>query len=119
MPLDHLAAMAFNHFLGRMLRRALIAVTMALFAVVAIYHFTVAGTIALEEQFGELHAQLIVGGIYLTLTLLCVVVLWGMRTKSPSAGTPTLPATREMQMVMLVEAVMLGYALAQKGGRTN
>jgi hypothetical protein len=43
-----------------------------------------------------------------------------MRSRSSSAAAPAaLASQREMQLVMLVEAVMLGYTLARKAHRTS
>jgi len=120
MRLDHLIAVAAEHMVGRLLRRALIAVIMAACAIVALYHFTIAGTIALAGQYGDLYARLIVGGIYVLLSIISLSVLWATRARpATSAGTPALNNPREMQLVMLVEAVMLGYTLARKRERAS
>jgi type VI protein secretion system component VasK len=119
MHLDQIAGLAVDHLFGRMMRRALLAFLVAALAIAAIYHFTVAGTLSLEAQYGALHAQLIVGAIFTALALLAYAILWAMRNKAASASTPVLSGQREMQMAMLVEAVMLGYALARKGERTR
>ena len=119
MRLEQIAALALHHLLGRMLRRAMVAVLLAIFVLVAIYHFTIAGTIELAAQFGELHARLIVGGIYAALALISFAVFWAMRGTTANAGAPALIQPRDMQIAMLVEAVMLGYALAKKGERAN
>jgi predicted membrane-bound mannosyltransferase len=115
MRLDHIASVAVDHLLGRLIRRALLAAAIAIFAVVAIYHFTVAGTLALDAQFGELEAQLIVGAIFAAAALIAFGILWAMRGQRTASSTPILSDNpREMQLVMLVEAVMLGYSLARK-----
>ena len=120
MRLDHLISVAAEHLVGRLLRRALIAVIMAACAVVALYHFTIAGTIALAGQYGDLYARLMVGGIYVLLSIVSLSVLWAMRAKpANSPATPALSHPREMQLIMLVEAVMLGYALARKRERAS
>jgi hypothetical protein len=120
MRLDHLIAVTAEHVVGRLLRRALIAIVMAACAVVALYQFTLAGTIALQGQYGELYARLVVGGIYALLSIISLSILWAMRAKPAAlAGTSALSNPREMQLVMLVEAVMLGYALARKRERAS
>jgi hypothetical protein len=119
MRLDQIAATTFNHLLGRLMRRAVAAAIMVLFALVAIYQFTVAGTIALEIQHGALNAHLIVAGIYVALALLAFAAFWTMRAKPAADGMPALSQPREMQLIMLIEAVMLGYALARKGDRAR
>ena len=117
MRLDRIAASAMKELAGRLMRRAAAAALMALFALIAIYQFTVAGTIALETQHGALNAHLIVAGIYVALALAAFGVFWAMRTKPIDNALPALNQPREMQLIMLVEAVMLGYALARKGSR--
>jgi hypothetical protein len=101
------------------LRRTLVAAIFGLFVLIAIYQFTVAGTVALEMQYGPLYAHLLVGLLYSTLALIAVVVLWAMRPRRIETRTPALSEPRQMQLVMLVEAVMLGYALARKSGRAR
>ena len=115
MRLDHLASVAVDHLLGRLIKRALVAAAIAIFALVAIYHFTVAGTLALDAQVGALQAQLIVGGIYAAAAAIMVVILWAMRRQAVAISAP-VPSNnaREMQLVMLVEAVMLGYSLGSQ-----
>jgi hypothetical protein len=117
MRLEHIAGIAFDHIFGRILRRALLAGVIAAFAVAAIYHFTVAGTLTLEAQYGALHAQLIVAAIYTASAAISYAILWAMRSRT--ASTNALSAPRETQLAMLVEAVMLGYALARKSERTR
>jgi hypothetical protein len=115
MRLDHLASVAVDHLLGRLIKRALVAVAMTIFAIIALYHFTVAGIYTLELQVGQLDARLIVGGIYAAAAIIALATFWAMRGKPAAAGTPVVSNNaREMQLVMLVEAVMLGYSLARK-----
>ena len=115
MRLDQIASVAADHLLGWLIKRALAAAAIVIFALVAIYHFTAAGTLALNAQVGELRAQLIVGGAYAAAALVTTIILWAMRAR-PSPISAPVPSenTREMQLVMLVEAVMLGYSLARK-----
>jgi hypothetical protein len=117
MRLDQLATAALEHVFGRLLRRALLAILIAALAVTAIYQLTAAGTLALQIQYGALQAPLIIGAIYAALALIAFAVAWAMRARSASASAPALTGQREMQIAMLVEAVMLGYALARKGER--
>ena len=120
MRLDQIMAAATGHLVGRAVRRAVIGVAMAAFAVVALYHFTIAGMIALQGQFGDLDTRLIVGGIYAFLSIVAFVTLWAMRAKPlPAAGAAAPGNPREMQLVMLVEALMLGYTLARKRERAS
>lgn len=119
MRLEHMITTAIEHLLGRLMRRALLLMLIAVLAIVAIYHFTIAGTLALEMQFTALQARLIVAGLYAGFALIASVLLWAKRAKTAAAQAPALAPQREMQMAMLVEAVMLGYALARKGERAT
>lgn len=119
MRLEHMITTAVEHLLGRLARRALLVMLIAVLAIIAIYHFTIAGTLALEMQFTVLQARLIVGGVYAGFALIAGVLLWAIRNKTAAAQAPVLAPQREMQMAMLVEAVMLGYALARKGERAS
>ena len=119
MNFNTLIATAADRLLGRMLRRAVVVVVMGVCAIVALYHFTIAGHIALTGQFGDLDARLIIGAVYAAMSLILLVISWAMRAKSDGSATPALSKPAEMRLVMLVEAVMLGYALARKGERVR
>ena len=120
MRLDNIAAPIISQLMAPMLRRALVAALLGLAALIALYHFTVAGTLALELQYGPLYAHLIIAGIYVVFGLIALTVLWNMRAKVKTArSTPALSEPRNMQLLMLVEAVMLGYSLARKSDRTR
>lgn len=119
MRINHIVTATLTHLMGHVARRALLAIIVAAFTITAIYHVSVAGTMALEVQYGALYAQLIVAGIYAALALLACAIWWVMRAKAASAGMPVLTAPRKMQLVMLLEAAMLGYALARKGNRAS
>lgn len=120
MRLDQIAAQTMNLLLAPFLRRALAAAVFALFVLIALYHVTTAGTVALELRYGTLYAHLIVAGIYGTLALIAFAVLWAMRAKAvPGATPPALSEPRNMQLVALIEAAMLGYTMARKSDRTR
>jgi hypothetical protein len=118
MRIEDVAGVAFGHIFGRICRRVLLIFIVAALAVVALYFFTVAGTIALETQFGALDARVIVGTIYATIAIIITIVLVA-RSKPAKSAAPALGGQRDMQIAMLVEAVMLGYALARKGNRAS
>jgi type VI protein secretion system component VasK len=119
MNFNNLIAAATDRLLGRMLRRALVVVVMGLCAMIALYHFTVAGNIALAGQFGGLNARLIIGAAYTAIALISFVIFWAMRSKPAGRAAPVLSKPAETQLVMLVEAAMLGYAMARKGERAR
>ena len=118
MRIEDVAGLAFAHVFGRIFRRALLILLIAGFAIVALYYFTAAGSLSLETHFGALHALLIVGAVYAAAAI-SFAIWWALLNKPASASTPALGTPRDMQIAMLVEAVMLGYALASKGARTR
>jgi hypothetical protein len=118
MRLDQMTEIAADHLFGRLIRRALMALAFAGLGIVALYYFTAAGSIALETQYGTLSAYLVVGAIYAALAII-VAILWAIRGKAANSSAPVLSNQRDMQIAMLVEAVMLGYALARKGTRAS
>jgi hypothetical protein len=119
MRLSEILELTFSHLFGRLLRRAVGFVLLGLFTLIAIYHLTVAGTLALEADFGLLYARLIVAAIYAAAAAVTFIVLWATRTRplpqSRIAGEPT--SARPLQLAMLIEAGLLGYSLARKAPR--
>jgi hypothetical protein len=115
--IDQVAGSVVDQLFGRMLRRALIAAVFVALAIVAIYHFTIAGTLALEQHFSMIETRLIIGVIYAFIALACAI-WWLALGRSASSRTSALANPREMQIAMLVEAVMLGYALSRKTQRS-
>lgn len=114
----HFTETAFDYLFGRLLRRTLVAALFALCVLIAIYHFTVAGTLALEADYGLLYARLIVAAVYTAAALIAFIVLWATRTKplpeDQVAGA--LASPRNAQMAMLIEAALLGFTLGRKTG---
>jgi fucose 4-O-acetylase-like acetyltransferase len=120
MQINQIAGLAYNRLVGRIVRRAVLVAAIALCALVAIYQFTVAGSLVVQAHYGNVEAHLFVGAVYTFLGLVCAAAIWAMRNRSARAATPaTLAGQREMQLIMLVEAVMLGYTLARKAHRTS
>jgi hypothetical protein len=116
MSLYNLVATAVDNVLARLVRRAVLAFFVAVFALIAIYHFTAAATLALEMHFGELQAQLIVAGIYTIAAAAILAMLWRSAPKA-AIPSPPRPAKRESQLAMLIEAAVVGFAQAKKSKR--
>lgn len=118
MRLDDIAGLTMQHLFGRLLRRAAGMVLLTVFAVVAFYYLSAAGTVALSAEFGLIQAYLIMAAAYAAAAAIAIVVLWATRNKPPESGTTAgaLASPRNMQIAMLIEAVMLGYSLARKSG---
>jgi len=119
MHLEHLAGIVFARLFQPILRRGLLAGVIAVLAITAIYHFTIAGMLTLETQYGALHAQLIVAAIYTAFAAAACGILWAMRNRRPTAGPPKHRISREDKIAMLVEAAMLGFARSRKGERAR
>jgi type VI protein secretion system component VasK len=121
MRLNHLTKFAFDYLVGRLLRRATGAALFILLSLIAIYHFTIAGTLALETEYGPLYARLIVATVYTAGALIVLIILWTMRPKPaiedqvPSA--PTSP--RSAQIALLIEAILQGFTLGKKSDRRS
>jgi hypothetical protein len=100
---------------GRLLRRALGGLLLALFFLGALYHLTVAGTLALELQFGALNARLIIGAAYALAAVITFAALWATRAKLKPRGDRAglLNSTRDLQIAMIIEAVLLGFSLSK------
>ena len=116
MQLSDLASSTLNQMFGRLLRRALGVALLAAFAVAALCYVNGAGTLALTQTYGALTAYMIMAAIYAVLALVVFTVLWSYRGRPVIAEKPegVLASPRNMQIAMLVEAVMLGYSLSRK-----
>jgi hypothetical protein len=116
MQIGHITEIMVHRLLGRVLRRAAAAALLVLFALIALYNFTVAGMVELEGIYGLLHARLIVAAMFLAIAVIVLIVLWATRTKPLIGVAPgdTLAASRAMQIAVLIEAAMLGYDMARK-----
>ena len=104
---------------GRLLWRAVLAFIVVIFGIVAIYHFTAAGTLALAIHFGDLRAQLIVAAIYTVIVAINLTILWATARKRAKPKAPTLSNPRATQIAMLIEALVVGFSLARKGMRSR
>ena len=58
------------------------------------------------------------GAIYAVVAAV-FAIWWAVRGNTTGSSPPALNTQRNMQIAMLVEAVMLGYALARKGTRVS
>ena len=116
MRLENVVSHTVGQVVSRLLRRAIAMAVLALFALGAIYHFSVAGVLALEQHFGALTARLIVAGVYLLIALAVLGYLYATRAKLPVQQRPGISrAPQDVQIAMLIESVLQGYALARSG----
>lgn len=103
----------------------LISVVAVFAAIIAIYHFTIAGMIVLDGYYGILLTRVIVGSIYALVTLIALLALRMRRRRSNGLAVDALGANKAAsspsgaQIIMLAEAAMLGYQMARKSARTR
>ena len=121
MRLTEIAEATVRHMIGRLLRRAILFAALGAFVLIAFYYCSAAGTIALTQQYGSLAAYMIMAAIYATAAVIVLIAIYATRAKPEAASLPTqekvanaLSSPRNMQIAMLIEAVMLGYSLARK-----
>jgi len=120
MHLTDITAATVSVVAGRLLRRLGIALVLTFFALIALYYFTTAGLVALQMNFGLLQGLLIVGAIYAATAVVLLVALLATRRKSVlTTSARGTSVSRNMQVTMLLEAVMLGYMLANRTGRAQ
>jgi hypothetical protein len=120
MRLSDIAEVTINHLVGRIVRRAIGFALVGFLAIITCYYVSAAAVLALAIKFGMLCAYLIMAGIYAATALIVAIVLFATRTKplpSQEKLANALASPPNMQIAMLVEAVMLGYALARKSGK--
>lgn len=119
MRLSELAEATISPLVARLVRRAALFAALGLLAIVTLYYVSAAGTVALALEYGPVTAYLIMAGIYALLAIAVAITLLATRTKAVPAQDKVanaLSSPRNMQVAMLIEAVMLGYALARKSG---
>jgi hypothetical protein len=124
MKIESMISQIFGRLMGRMLRRLLAAAVLALFVLVALYHLTIAGMLALEGLYGPLDARLIVVAIYAVLAAVLFVYLFATRGKAQTAEAParkTRAASRntpqDVRVAELLESLLLGYTTARRKSR--
>lgn len=117
MTISDIASATIGRIVGRLTRRALCWLLAGLFGLAALYQASVAAVVALEEALGAFYAHLIVAGVYLAVALGIVGYLW-VSVRRPLLDDDyrktlaKLPA--EAQVATIIEAVLLGYAIARK-----
>ena len=125
MKLTDIGRALISNLTARLLRRAALIILGALFALAALYHFTVAGTVALELHVGVLYARLIIAGLYALAAIVTGTAFWLTRAgRANGAGALGLMQTplgdvKFAQLAMIVEAILLGYSLSRKSNRSR
>lgn len=117
MALTDIASAAIGRLASRLMRRIVGWLLVGIFALAALYQASVAAVAALEAQLGAVNAHLIIAGLYALLTLGIVTFLWvtvrrPFVSKEYGENLALLPP--ELQAATIVEALLLGYAMARK-----
>lgn len=123
MRLTDIAEGAASALIARYVKRAILVALVGIFAVVALYYLSAAGLMALALVYGPLYAYLIMAGVYAAAALIALAVFYATRNRAlvrqNAVGAAGSMSPRNMQIAMLVEAVMLGYTLARKSGNKS
>jgi hypothetical protein len=120
MRLEHVVSLAVSQLMGRLVRRVVAMTILGLVALAAVYHLTVAGTIALENLYGPLYARLIVFAVYVALGLIVFGYLFATRAKEPAVAKQRSGLSRapqDVRMAMLLESILRGYEAARSKSR--
>lgn len=117
MALTDIAGAAINRIVGRLVRRAVAWAFVVIFALAAIYQATVAASVALEMEFGVVHAHLLIAAFYAVAAIVTLIVLWLTARRCPLAyeyRTSIESIPPELRMAAVVEAMLLGYAMSRR-----
>jgi hypothetical protein len=125
MRVQDMVASAFNGATARLQRNAIGYAICAVAGVGAIVLATGASVLALEPHVGEVYARLIVAGVFVLVVLFTMLWLQRARIRRPLIAPLTAAAPAEQvqrhaqfaQLAMIVEAVLLGYALSRRSDR--
>jgi len=106
-----------SHLVGRMVRRIAGYTAIMAAGLIALYHLSIAGTMALEASYGALTARLLIGVAYAAIAVLVLLTLWMTRRKpAPESQkiAALLSSPQNMQIAALLEAAMIGFIAGKK-----
>ena len=119
MRFDDIIPDAIGRLMRRLIRRGIALAVFALFILIAMYHLTVAGTVALEVIYGPLYARLIVVGAYVVLAAIAFAYLFATRAKvlatKPRSNTSRAPT--DVRIALLLESILVGYTAGRGKSR--
>lgn len=121
MQIEEIITSVAGRLMRRLVRRGIAMAVFALFVLVALYHLTVAGTVALESLYGPLYARLAIVAAYVVLALAAFAYLMASRAKPPAGkARPSVSrAPKDMQIAMLLESILLGYTTGRGKSRQS
>lgn len=119
MQIENVITSVIGRLMRRLVRRVIAMAVFALFVLVALYHLTVAGTVALETLYGPLYARLIIVGAYVVLAIVVFGYLVATRAKPTAAkARPNVSrAAKDVQLAMLLESILVGYTTGRSKSR--
>jgi hypothetical protein len=118
MQFEEIITSLIGRLTRRLVRRGIAMAVFALFVLVALYHLTIAGTVALETLYGPLYARLIVVGAYVMLAVVAFAYLFATRAKPVAKARPNVSrATKDVQLAMLLESILVGYTTGRSKSR--
>ena len=117
MRLDDMISGTISRVIGRFVKRAVAGFFLVLFALAVIYQLTAAGTLALGDAYGMVTARLIVAALFALGAGGAVAFLILTRAKPEAKPENILRQPRTLGIAMLLESVLLGYALSR--GKTR
>jgi uncharacterized membrane protein len=107
----------FSRLVGRLLWRLIGYAAIVTAALIALYHFSIAGTMALEISYGAMTARLLVGCAYAVVATFLLLTLWMTRSKPTPESQRVetfLSSPQNMQIAALLEAAMIGFIAGKK-----
>jgi hypothetical protein len=116
MRLTDIANLAVDRIIARLCRRAAGWLLVIIFALAAIYQATAAVSVAIELEFGIVEAHLMIAAFYGLAAASTVIVLW-MTSRRPRLTYDRMSVAHvqpELQLAMIVEAMLLGYSLSRR-----
>ena len=110
---------AIGRSIRRLIRRGIAVAAFAVFVLVAMYHLTIAGMVALEALYSPLDARLIVVGAYAVLAAIAFLYLFATRTKVMAAKSRSNAsrAPTDVRIALLLESILLGYTAGRGKSR--
>ena len=119
MRLDDMISGTISRVIGRFVKRAVAGFFLVLFALAVIYQLTAAGTLALGEAYGMVTARLLIAGVFALAAVGAVAFLMLTRAKPDAKPENILRQPRTLGIAMLLESVLLGYALSRGKPRSS
>jgi hypothetical protein len=117
MALTDFVSATIGRIVGRLVRRAACWALVGVFGLAALYQASVAVGVALEIKFGAVYAHLMIAGFYALVAIGFVIFLW-VTVRRPLLDEKYRKSLAQLsgdaQVATLIEAMLLGYAMARR-----